>query len=275
MGFGLYNQPFQERKKRYLYDLFFALFVVFSMVLVPALRSPISSPVVVALSGDTQVSYTSNRIEGSIPKAITLREGGILAPWILLRARGGVIYVGHGAPRGIWIGSELVEWSDFVEKVQRTPSKKVYVASCYSNRLEQLGEATTKKKVFGFDGPVDVEEAAYSIVANILHKTPITSYMKSGKQKDLPILGNDVEILDVTVYDSTNTIELTFEMTSPEPDAFVDGIVYLDSVRKTSVMGKGVHTVSFDSPEGPHTVTVEMEVGGELVDTDGTEVYVG
>lgn len=145
------------------------LFLVFSMVLVPALRSPIPTPVVMVLSGEKRVTYTSNKIDAMLPRAIEVREGHLLTPWILMRARGAVIYVGHGTPRGIQIGSKLVGWTDFAEQVQRTPSRMVYVASCYSQKAEQVVEATSTKQVFGFKGLVDVDEAAYSIAASIMY----------------------------------------------------------------------------------------------------------
>ncbi len=145
------------------------LFLVFSTVLVPALRSPIPTPVIVVLSGEKRVTYTSNKIDAMLPRAVEVREGHLLTPWILMRARGGVIYVGHGTQRGIQIGSELVEWTDFAEQVRRTPSRRVYVASCYSHKVEQVVEATSKKQVVGFKGLVDVDEAAYSIAASIMH----------------------------------------------------------------------------------------------------------
>jgi len=138
--------------------------IVLSMTLIPALTSPITSPVIVVLSGDEPIIYTANKISELLQKAIIVKKNNIFENLILMRAVGEVIYVGHGTQQGIKIRSNVVSWEKFAKEIHHVPSKTIYVAACYSENLAKIEKT---KMVFGFKGLVDVDEAAYLTTATM------------------------------------------------------------------------------------------------------------
>lgn len=142
--------------------------IVLSMTLIPALTSPITSPVIVVLSGDEPVIYTANKISELLQNAIIVKKNNIFENLILMRAVGEVIYVGHGTQQGIKVGGNIVSWENFAKEIHRFPSKTIYVAACYSENLAKIVEKKgLSKLIFGFKGLVDVDEAAYITTAII------------------------------------------------------------------------------------------------------------
>ncbi|MHA1583415.1 MAG: hypothetical protein ACTSYM_13085 [Candidatus Baldrarchaeia archaeon] len=142
--------------------------IVLSMTLIPALTSPVASPVIVVLSGDEPVMYTANKIGELLQNAMIVEKNSMFGTLILMRAVGEVIYVGHGTQQGIKVGGNIVGWENFAKEIRHIPSKTIYVAACYSENLAKIAEKKgLSKLIFGFRGLVDADEAAYITTATI------------------------------------------------------------------------------------------------------------
>jgi hypothetical protein len=150
----------------------FVAIVVFSMQFLPALLSPINSPVIVTLSEDQAVTYTAaktNELLGG-QAAIISADDAVARALILPRAAGAVIFVGHGSPESVEVGSSMVSWEAFADSyLVSTQSNQIYLAACYS--AEASEELTQRygysNVVVSFKGCVDADFAAYYISATL------------------------------------------------------------------------------------------------------------
>lgn len=112
--------------------------------------------IVASLGTDTVITHATDQIRLFIPNAVFVSVSTVDQ----LRAAansglGEIIYVGHGLPEGLEVGSTLVGWQDVQTIVKNSPSQVFLFAACYSLLAQVAG-----KVVFGSKGLVDVDEAA-------------------------------------------------------------------------------------------------------------------
>jgi hypothetical protein len=146
--------------------------ILMAMQVIQPLQTPVTSPVIVTLSNDKQVSYTADMINELLQQsAIIVRADDQIANVLVLpRACGEVIFVGHGTPHGIKIGSTDLDWSSFAWYLVGLRSRNLYVAACFSDRATSIVRKLSGTGIaYGFSGPVDADEAAYLIAAAITY----------------------------------------------------------------------------------------------------------
>lgn len=146
--------------------------IFFSIQFVTPLTTPITSPVIVTLSSDQQASYTANKVNQLLNgKAFVVSSSDPIGNlFILQRAVGEVIYVGHGTPREVKVGESLMSWETFAERNLMTlQSQQVYIAACYSSKASDIlaQKYGHSNVVMSFKGLVDTDEAAYLVTSAI------------------------------------------------------------------------------------------------------------
>ncbi|MHA1582355.1 MAG: hypothetical protein ACTSYM_07685 [Candidatus Baldrarchaeia archaeon] len=143
------------------------ILIVLSMTLIPALTSPIFSPVVICFGNDEAVKIAREVIVSRVP-AIVLSYNN---PWkhlYLIRAQT-VIYIGHGGEKGIH-SNKLVTWNQLRNLIETTPAKHSYILACNSYQVAEEIDRDDRE-VIGFKGVVDAELGALAVVALISWKT--------------------------------------------------------------------------------------------------------
>ncbi|MGB9854051.1 MAG: hypothetical protein ACPLRY_04505 [Candidatus Bathyarchaeales archaeon] len=122
---------------------------------------PYTEPVIIALGDDKAITYTVERIKSFVSTAYLFSISNVEQfKLILQKSLGYVIYVGHGYPEGLMLGSSLLSWSEIENLIKESPSRTHFIAACYSSTLQ-----VSNKFIFGFKGFVDVDEAAMWITA--------------------------------------------------------------------------------------------------------------
>jgi hypothetical protein len=149
-------------------------FIVFSMQFLAPLQSPIGSPVIVKLSSDEPVAYTAGKTNDLLrgQAMVVTAQDDIARLFILPRAVGDVIIVGHGAPKGVKVGETGESWNDFAEStLTKLRSSRVYIAACYSQAAAKIMSEKYHEsgRVVGFSSAVDADEAAYYVSSAIAY----------------------------------------------------------------------------------------------------------
>jgi hypothetical protein len=122
---------------------------------------PYTEPVIISLGNDKAVTYTVERIKSFVSTAYMVGISNVEQfKLILQKSLGYVIYVGHGYPEGLMLGSSLFSWSEIENLIKESPSRVHFIAACYSSNVQ-----ASNKFIFGFKGLVDVDEAAMWITA--------------------------------------------------------------------------------------------------------------
>jgi len=179
--------------------------IVLSMTLIPALTSPITSPVIVCFGNDKAVKIARETITSRIPAIVLSYKN----PWkhlYLIKAQT-VIYIGHGGEKGIH-GNKLVTWEQLKNLIETTPAKQNYILACNSHQLaEEINR--NGREALGFKGAIDAEIAAL-ITTLIISQT-------TGNQKLFQ------EILSITINKFLKKLIGVEEIT---PLFYMKGVVY-------------------------------------------------
>lgn len=254
-----------------------------SMSLLPILSSPVTSPVIVMLSGDREVRYTANKMGSLMQNAIIIRNQDLFSSLLLLRAVAEVIYVGHGAAQGIQVGHDLVSWDGFANMISHIPSRAITVASCYSEHVVDIvRQKTPHRAILGFKGAVDVDEAAYL-------SAMYQAYLRGDTKRPVKLMAELTTVMFGKIFDPDQyhlwtllvhgvrgiwwvnyldyqSYDLKVAYTHPNTYKSVDSVLYYDIGVNEDTCISGWNFIAHHIPEDTVTALIlGIPIGGALI----------
>ena len=129
------------------------VFLSISIVLIPALLSPVLGAVVVRMENDEIIADSISILESNFNKLKIIDYNTLEYAIKISRTTGPVIWVGHGSMEGIQTADKSISWIDFSSCIRNTPSSDI-VLSCYSSNLV-LSTKITQEEAMTFNGEID------------------------------------------------------------------------------------------------------------------------
>lgn len=98
------------------------------------LSSPVLVPVVVKMDNSPGVNISVDTVKENNPNSVVVDYNSLAYLFIIGRAYGGVVWVGHGSQEGVQTQQGMETWQALAAKVEVAPSKDIILA-CYSAEI--------------------------------------------------------------------------------------------------------------------------------------------
>ena len=149
---------------------FSLLLLTITMILLPALMTPIPTVLAIEMNKDFAVEQTSTTLSQNIPGAISIEYDSFKYHLLAWRTLKPVIWISHGSEEGVLIQGEIKNWSDVENLVRMTPNKDILLA-CHSDEILKQTSLTSADAIT-FNSDID------SILGAL-----VVSYALTGNEK--------------------------------------------------------------------------------------------